>query len=300
MMGIVCVFSGRRASWNTLLVCSLLAALAGVAFGAGAEFDYFLLTREWPGTFCREYQCRQQPANTSVFTIHGLWPQYQNESWPEWCDPENKFDIDAVKDLLDQMNIEWPMLYMPDFWQHEWDRHGTCALSVFSSQHEYFESTLKLHEKYDLQDALAIDGIVPSLTNLYRKSDIHASIKNNIGAIPQLYCSRDELNEIRLCVTKDLEPFDCPVQSINCPDEIKIPPFPAFPTESAATQQAPQSMASAAAGAEPRADHSTSSAAAQQVASATAVPHRTHLGDEHSRIRPQHVVRVLRGFAQQQ
>ena len=38
--------------------------------------------------------------------------------------------------------------------QHEWDKHGTCALAYtpfgLDSQYEYFETALKLHKDSDL------------------------------------------------------------------------------------------------------------------------------------------------------
>lgn len=33
------------------------------------------------------------------FTIHGLWPNYNNGQWPQFCDPDYKFDEDQIADL---------------------------------------------------------------------------------------------------------------------------------------------------------------------------------------------------------
>lgn len=36
------------------------------------------------------------------------------------------------------------------FWDHEWERHGTCSTDVLPSQEKYFNKTLELDEKYDI------------------------------------------------------------------------------------------------------------------------------------------------------
>jgi hypothetical protein len=37
------------------------------------------------------------------------------------------------------------------FWDHEWNRHGTCAAPVTGGQHRYFQAVLALHHKLNLQ-----------------------------------------------------------------------------------------------------------------------------------------------------
>lgn len=36
------------------------------------------------------------------------------------------------------------------FWEHEWSRHGTCALKVLPSERRFFKTVLNLHKRYDL------------------------------------------------------------------------------------------------------------------------------------------------------
>ncbi|KAH0663505.1 hypothetical protein KY284_028436 [Solanum tuberosum] len=59
--------------------------------GHQREFDYFKLSLLWPGTACRNTTkccssnacCRSN--SPSVFTIHGLWPDYNDGTWPACC-----------------------------------------------------------------------------------------------------------------------------------------------------------------------------------------------------------------------
>jgi ribonuclease T2 len=95
---------------------------------------------------------RPRPADRFHFTIHGLWPNYDDGTWPQFCDSDYKFDEDKLDDLMDQLDEEWPSVFDSDetFWDHEWSKHGTCALNIFPTEHSYFKHVLKLHWRYDL------------------------------------------------------------------------------------------------------------------------------------------------------
>lgn len=36
------------------------------------------------------------------------------------------------------------------FWDHEWEKHGTCARPVTGDRPSFFNATMRLHERYDL------------------------------------------------------------------------------------------------------------------------------------------------------
>ena len=59
------------------------------ARGARAEpFDYYVMALTWTPSWCAaegdpaDSQC--DPARGFGFTLHGLWPQYE-EGWPSYC-----------------------------------------------------------------------------------------------------------------------------------------------------------------------------------------------------------------------
>ena len=87
----------------------------------------------------------------SHFTIHGLWPENLDASWPQYCSKE-PFSAAAVADLLPQLRTEWPSVFSKGshFWQHEWRRHGTCATETFPTEHAFFGTVLQLHKRFDL------------------------------------------------------------------------------------------------------------------------------------------------------
>lgn len=88
----------------------------------------------------------------SIFTVHGLWPDNGDGSYPRYCKPEEKFNPAFVQDMLDTMRLEWPSYYGSDngFWAHEWEKHGTCSAPYLKDEEEYFSTILKLKEEYDL------------------------------------------------------------------------------------------------------------------------------------------------------
>jgi hypothetical protein len=90
-------------------------------------------------------------------TIHGLWPNYKDGTWPQFCDSDRKFDVDKVSDLRHELQEQWPSVTDDDewdsdetFWEHEWSKHGTCSRDVLPTEHSYFKHVLDLHSRYDL------------------------------------------------------------------------------------------------------------------------------------------------------
>jgi ribonuclease T2 len=83
------------------------------------------------------------------FTIHGLWPQYVTTGYPSFCSTE-PFNASLIETAigLDTLVTFWPNVQYadtdpayPQFWEHEWDKHGTCS---GLSQTAYFETAIDL------------------------------------------------------------------------------------------------------------------------------------------------------------
>ncbi|CAN6980569.1 unnamed protein product [Brassica rapa subsp. trilocularis] len=205
------------------------------------DFNFFYWVTYWPGAICDSQKgcCPPPNSNTaSDFMIHGLWPQFNNGTWPAFCDQTNLFDISKVSDLVSKMEkkwTEWGVWACPSnetkLWEHEWNKHGTCVQSVFD-QHSYFLTNLRFRQKLNLLNILKQKGIKPD-GGLYGLDEIKNAIKCAIGYAPGIECNEDvkgtkQLFQIYICLDNYAKEFvECPyVPDRSCASEIKFPKFP--------------------------------------------------------------------------
>lgn len=198
------------------------------------EFGLFLLTIYWPPTYCTNGKCQNKPDR---WVIHGLWPNYENGSWPQFC-CNITFNEKNVESLLPRMHKDWPNLIDVEedtLWAHEWQKHGTCCYhnAKVGGLFNYFHETLSLFDKFDVNKWLSESGISPSSQKLVESEMISASIARNFGKKIILQClnhskshrhhsnstsgttgdssNRQLLDSVQLCLDRDtLEPRDCP------------------------------------------------------------------------------------------
>ncbi|KAG9138543.1 hypothetical protein Leryth_012894 [Lithospermum erythrorhizon] len=231
------------------------------------EFDYFKLALQWPATRCRNVRkcssnasCRGSNSPTH-FTIHGLWPDYNDGTWPACCSgPE--FNVKEVSTLADVLNKNWPSLSCSKvstchrkkglFWAHEWgnhrhlnrlfriichsfaEKHGTCSSPVVRDEYDYFIKTINLYFKYNVTEILTEAGYVASNSEKYPLGGIISAIQNAFHANPEIECKGGAVEELRLCFFKDFKPRDCNIGSniqdaiaskSSCPKYVSLPAF---------------------------------------------------------------------------
>ncbi|OLY82654.1 Ribonuclease Rh [Smittium mucronatum] len=144
---------------------------------------------------------------SNKFTIHGLWPDRCNGTWSDsGCDASRNYTStgDIVKarnpDLFNLMNKIWQSSSGPnsDFWDHEWNKHGTCLTTIdpqcfvnyqkYDELIKYFEIVTAQHAKYDFYKALADEGIVPGAN--YTRSSMEAALNKNAGIRSLVRCDK--------------------------------------------------------------------------------------------------------------
>jgi ribonuclease T2 len=199
-------------------IAAIAALLLAVSVVAGAaqdrrqnepgQFDFYVLSLSWSPSFCdavtersaesaaRQPECGDKPF---AFIVHGLWPQYER-GFPEFCqNPAPRLDRNIVSSMLDLMPS--PRLIF-----REWDRHGVC--SGLPSR-AYFETVRK---------ARAIVKIPTDFLDLSQPKSVSPSEVEDafVAANPGLSrdgiaigCDAKRLNEVRICLTKDLKFRDC-------------------------------------------------------------------------------------------
>eukprot|EP00026_Physarum_polycephalum_P015208 Phypoly_transcript_15839.p1 GENE.Phypoly_transcript_15839~~Phypoly_transcript_15839.p1 ORF type:complete len:206 (+),score=19.88 Phypoly_transcript_15839:234-851(+) len=163
------------------------------------SFDYYALVLRWS-------------PESSAFTIHGLWPESKDGSYPQYCSSK-EFSTSEISDLTHTLNDVWLSADGDNsgLWEHEWDKHGTCSNLEIQT---YFSRSIDLQAHYNIRAALQNSGIAPGYSSRYTKSTITRAIKSTLGKTPALRCVNSALSEMALCVDKQN------FKLINCPSSI--------------------------------------------------------------------------------
>jgi ribonuclease T2 len=189
------------------------------------KFDFYVLALSWSPSFCEaaaergsdrapQPQCGERRFS---FIVHGLWPQYE-KGFPEYCQtPAPQLDRGIVSSMMDLMPS--PRLIF-----HEWNRHGACA---GLAPRAYFETVrraravVKIPEEYLEPDAAL--NVTPVEVE-------DAFVRVNPGLTREsiaISCDSKRLNEVRICMSRDLRFRDCAeVDKRTCRrDKLVMPPF---------------------------------------------------------------------------
>jgi ribonuclease T2 len=181
-------------------------ATSSVATAPGA-FDFYLLTFSWSPGFCDTggaQKARQQCAVGAGlgFVVHGLWPQYTH-GYPQDCDDGSRPVSRAALALTDGVYPDEGLA------RYEWRKHGTCT---GLSPEAFFATVRRARDSIAIPDAFK----APSEEQAFGPTDIaRAFIAANqglrLGAMA-IGCARGELEDVRLCLAKDLRSF------VACPE----------------------------------------------------------------------------------
>ncbi|KAK1398051.1 Ribonuclease T(2) [Heracleum sosnowskyi] len=206
------IFTRTILSINLLIVLTVSFCIEPIKGGAinflkeQREFDYFKLSLQWPGTICRNTRhccssngCCRGSSSPTEFTIHGLWPDYNDGTWPACC-TKSDFDVKEISTLRDA--LEKIILGTRE-------KHGTCSSPVVKDEYGYFITTLNVYFKFNVTEVLYEAGYVPSNSEKYPLGGIITAVQNAFHATPEITCSQGSVEELRLCFYKDFKPRDC-------------------------------------------------------------------------------------------
>ena len=82
----------------------------------------------------------------SCWNIHGLWPQFNKTSYPQYC-KNVTFNPSLLNPIKSDLEKYWSSDRESDnkFWEHEWKKHGSCFF-IDISELQYFTLTIHLYE----------------------------------------------------------------------------------------------------------------------------------------------------------
>ena len=109
--------------------------------------------------------------------IHGLWPQYNETSYPEYCTKVN-YTV-PHGNLLISMNKYW-LGCDNTLWEHEWTKHGSCMfLQNNIDEYSFFNTTIYLFLKHiNLTKKCDYDNCILGCFDL-NYNIISCNVKNN-------------------------------------------------------------------------------------------------------------------------
>ncbi|MDO5612035.1 MAG: ribonuclease T2 [Paracoccus sp. (in: a-proteobacteria)] len=198
-----------------IMALTFAGALAGTAAArdVAGQFDYYVLALSWSPSWCASTgddrgadQCAT--GQRIGFVVHGLWPQYER-GWPERCatgerDPSRR-ESQAMADIMGSGGLAW----------YQWQKHGRCsglsARGYYATTRQALDKIAipqvfsRLNKDIRLPPAVVEDAFIEANPNLSRDGIT-------------VTCRDSALQEVRICLTRDLEPRDCAMDTRrDCP-----------------------------------------------------------------------------------
>ena len=169
----------------------------------GSGFDFYVMSLSWSPTWCAEnpdesgaQQCKRRMG----LIMHGLWPQFER-GYPADCPSQ---EPDRIPDTLARSYLD--LIPSVGLMGHEWRKHGTCS---GLSQDDYLATARAAREKINIPEELKADTAPSSLPVDGIEQEL---VKINPGLslkAVSVTCTNQMLDEIRICMTKDLQFRDC-------------------------------------------------------------------------------------------
>ncbi|WP_425093195.1 ribonuclease T2 family protein [Tropicimonas sp. S265A] len=192
---------------RTVIALLTLATFGTPATAEGEKagaFDYYVLALSWSPNWClREGDARGAPecaeGAARGWGLHGLWPQNER-GWPSFCRTNarspSRSDTAAETDIYGSSGLAW----------HQWKKHGTCSglssAAYYDLAREAYSAVTRpvVFRALD-QDIRLPAGVVEE-----------AFLKSNPDLDPDMItvtCKANQIQEVRICLTKDLIPRRC-------------------------------------------------------------------------------------------
>jgi ribonuclease T2 len=185
-------------------IAALLASPCLAEGEKAGDFDYYVMALSWSAAWCElEGDARDDPqcdrGRGLTFVLHGLWPQYE-DGWPSYCrtvknDP-SRSETAAMADIMGGAGSAF----------YQWKKHGRCS---GLSPDDYFDTA---------RQAFGSVTIPPVFAQMSKTLKVPADViegaflESNPGLQRDqvtVTCKDGYIQEVRLCLTKDLEPRRC-------------------------------------------------------------------------------------------
>jgi ribonuclease T2 len=183
----------------------------------GPITDY-LLAVSWSPQYCRARGARADPLQCGRdaefgFVLHGLWPEGEGRSWPQYCRPVEPLPASVVRSAF----CATPSVSLQ---QHEWAKHGSC---MTESPAAYFKASTALFNAVKWPDMDALSRARPDVAGL--SAAIAGANRGMRADMIRIILSRGGwLEQVRICLNKSYRPARCPrdTPGARSRDRVKI------------------------------------------------------------------------------
>ncbi len=189
--------------WVLGMILSLLASISVGADLAG-KFDYYVLSLSWSPNWCDRSGIAQGSEQCTSdrdlgWILHGLWPQFE-AGWPSYCETAFEAPNDQqTSEMVDIMGSEGLARY-------EWDKHGTCSgldsAQYFKTSRNAYGSVVRPLETQNPEEMVRISANRVEAEFLR----VNPHLKADQVTVT---CTSNQIQEVRICLTKELRPRDC-------------------------------------------------------------------------------------------
>jgi ribonuclease T2 len=184
------------------------------------QFDFYVLALSWSPSFCNSEAGRRSRNQCAIganlgFVVHGLWPQFERGS-PSYCDERN-----PPRAAMDRASGVFPEEGLA---RYQWRKHGSCSGLAPAA---YFDAVRRARDLVIVPDELKS---IRQPGRLDPRNIERAFVAANRTLRPGMLavtCTRGQLQEVRVCMNKDLRTFrPCPeVARAACPiGTVQVPP----------------------------------------------------------------------------
>ncbi|WP_338551107.1 ribonuclease T2 [Roseovarius phycicola] len=168
------------------------------------EFDYYVLSLSWSPNWCAlegdargAAQC--DAAEDHGWVLHGLWPQY-HRGWPAHCQTAERTPTRRMtremSDIMGSAGLAW----------YQWRKHGSCsglsAPDYYALSREAYARIARPEVFRKLRDAVKLPASVVEQAFLNANPDLTRDMVT-------VTCRADYIQEVRICLSKELDPLPC-------------------------------------------------------------------------------------------
>lgn len=188
-----------------LALAAFCCATPALADGERAgDFDYYVMSWSWSSNWCaltgdarHDPQCDAGRGLTWV--LHGLWPQ-KEQGWPSYCrtgerDP-TRAETAAMADIMGGSGLAF----------YQWKKHGRCSGLPARA---YYKTARAAHGSIEMPEVfsrISKDMRLPA--SVIEDAFLEANPGLSRDEIT-VTCDQGMIQEVRICMTKDLEPRAC-------------------------------------------------------------------------------------------